>query len=312
MPAFLRSRTRAKGSTAALLALVVLAGAVPGHAQEVQLRWQFQEGEELTYRQTQTSHTTGAMGDVTQTQETVMRQDILRVAGDGAADLRVTYEAIRTVQEGPMGRQEFDSRTDDEPDEPGAAIMARLVGTTFEMTMGPGGEIRAVSGLAEVLETMLEAATAEAPPQAAGQVRDMLEGMFGEERMEAMMQQGMHVLPADAVAPGAEWSHDLELTLPIGIASSTYTYRLDDVVEEGGRTIAKLGLTGTLGAIEPPPDNPMAGMLEVSGGDISGTVDFDVDRGVMLRASTSTVMSMSTMGRDMEVESTQEMELVEG
>jgi hypothetical protein len=140
----------------------------------------------------------------------------------------------------------------------------------------------------------------------------MLEGMFGEEAMQGLMQQGMQTLPEGPVSPGGQWGYVLALPLPFGTAAYSYTYTLREVTREGGRQVARIDLAGTVGELEPDSDDPMAGMIQFSGGDVTGQVDFDVDRGLLLRTSVSSTLTLTAMGQAMETRSTQEMELVEG
>jgi hypothetical protein len=290
-----------------LAALVPALAAGPLEAQEVELLWRFQTGEELRYEQVQTTSSGTPMGAVTGSQTTVIGKHVMGVAGDGAAHLRVTYESLRTVEDGPMGRQEYDSASGEAPGDPSTAVVAGLVGQSFEMTMGPRGEIRSVDGLDVLVDQLLDAAGTEGGPE----VRAMMESIFGDEQMTSVMQQGVHVLPAGPVSVGAEWDNELVLSLPFGSVRSEYRYVLEEIISEGDGTTARIRVSGTVGELEPDPDNPMAGILSMSGGDLSGDIHFDVDRGVLMSASARTSMALSAMGQEMSIDTTQEMRLLD-
>jgi hypothetical protein len=297
MPTFHRILDPARPAAPVLLALL-LAAVAPAStvaAQEVTLGWRFQPGDVHRYMQTQTTR---------------IRHDVVRVARDGAADLRVTQEALRVVQDGPMGRQEFDSENGVEPDDPGMRFLSMLTGRSFEMTLAPDGEVRRVAGM-EVLVDDIMAPIMEQSPEMAEQIRDMLENMFDEERWRALMQQGIQTVPTGPVAPGAEWSWEFELDLAFGTSRANYAYRLEDVVVRDARRVARIGMSGSIGDIEIAADNPMAALMEVSAGAVTGTMEFDVDRGVLLRASSISTMTMSSMGTSMSVETTLATELLE-
>jgi hypothetical protein len=295
-----------------LLLVVVAAGAPAGTvaAQEVTLGWRFQPGDVHRYLQTQTTRMESPMGEITSTQTTRIRQEVVRVGRDGAADLRVTQEALRVVQDGPMGRQEFDSETDAEPDDPGMRFLSMLTGHSFEMTLAPDGEVRRVAGMEDLVDAII-APILEQSPDRAEQFRDMLENMFDEERWRALMQQGIQTVPTGAVGPGAEWAWEFELDLAFGTSRANYAYRFQEVAVRDGRRVARINMSGTIGDIEIDADNPMAALMEVSAGDVTGTLEFDVDRGVLLRASSTSTMTMSSMGTSMSVETTLATELLE-
>lgn len=105
--------------------------------------------------------------------------------------------------------------------------------------------------------------------------------------------------------------HSSSLEFPLGTLRSDADYTLEEVITEQGRRIARIGMRGTTGELEPNPDSPMAGTLDMSAGEITGEIDFDVDRGLVVRSNYMTSMDLSTGGQSMHMESTVEMTLVE-
>lgn len=316
-----RSRPRRDQARTALVALLAAGALASGPAcapsssaspGAVTLAWQFRPGDVHTYLMTQHSRTAIPMGDMMQTQTIRVRQEVLRVADDGTADVRVTYDAIRSVQDGPMGREEYDSEAVGEPTGPMERMLAMMVGASYEVTMAPDGEVLRVSGVEEFLQAMMDVARGEWPADA-GEMQDAIESSFDAERLAAHMQQQVHVLPSAPVSPGDEWSAELTVHMPFGAVQAVYAYRLDDVVTRHGRRVALIAMTGSTGEMEVDPGNPMAAMLEmeISAGDIDGTIEFDVDRGLLLGMSATTAMTVSAMGMAMPVETTSEMERIE-
>ena len=102
-----------------------------------------------------------------------------------------------------------------------------------------------------------------------------------------------------------------DVPLPFGTARSENTYRLRDVVSREGRRVAVIEVAGTTGPVELDTASPMAGMMELSGSQTTGTVEFDADRGVLLAMSMTSIMEATAMGTAMQVETTHRTELLE-
>lgn len=299
------------------LGLVILVGglvavhSVPGPlvGQEVELRWDFRPGHEHLYEMTQVTETNTPNGPVTQTQTQRLRHTVLERYADDSARLRVTTDHVTVVAETPMGTQEFDSADPDAGSQE-LAVLGGLVGMSFEMVMGADGRVREVSGLAEMVEEMVQELSRD-QPEGAGQMRQIMEGMFGEESVQSTMQQGTQMLPSEPVTPGAEW--DFSHTQPVGFGTveSESRFTLLDVVEEDGTAWAHIGVEGSIGGFQPDPDNPMAEMIEISGGDVEGESRFDLGRGVLTWSEVTSTIRMNAMGQSISTHTTVEMELVE-
>ncbi len=308
-----QAHVRPRGSIV-LVVLVVGVGwslGAPDQAlgQEVELRWQFQPGQELVYELTQVSDTETPTGTVTQTQVQTQRYTVLDVADDGTARLGITTDRLRVVAETPMGRQEFDSE-DPAAGSAELAMLGGMVGMSFEMTLGSDGRVEEVSGLDQMVDEMVEQ-MAQENPGAAGQMREMMEGMFGEDAMESTMQQGVQPLPRDPVAPGGGWEFSLTQPLGFGSLRTEAVYTLREVVEDEGRSVARIDVEGSIGDFEPEEGHPMGGMLEVSDGDLTGEIHFDIEAGVLSWSEVVTTIRMEAMGQGMTTRTSQQMELKE-
>lgn len=310
----IRCRIRSTMTNAAAFifgaALLGALGSTTLDAQEVQLRWRFEPDAERVYRLVQTSRSSSAMGEINQTQTMTLRHQVLAVAADGAADLRVTYGSMRFVQDGPMGHQEFDSESGESPSDPMAVMLSKLVGVSFEMNVAPDGTVRRVAGVESLIQAMTAGAAGE-NAQAMEMMRPMLDGMFNDETMRSMMQQGMQSLPDGRIAPGAEWRQTSSLEFPFGTLRSDVDYTLEEIVSEQGRRIARIGIRGNTDQLEPNPNFPAGAAIDMSASEMSGELDFDVAGGLVLRSLLRTNMDMSAAGQAMRTESTIEMTLVE-
>lgn len=297
-----------------VLACLATAGAVgaavPAEAQEVTLAWRFEPGDVWVYRQTMTSRTTTPRGEATQTQIMRMRQEVLEVEPDGTADVRTTFLSMRTEMDGPQGRQVYDSEDPDEAAAPGTQVPMGLVGVSLDMTVAPDGRVQSVHGVDEFMDRIL-GSLGEMSPEEASQARAMMDDMFGEDEMLSQLQQAMAIVPDGPVGPGDTWSGTFEMQLPFATMRSEYTYELEAVVDREGRRVALIDVTGTMSAVDMDANSPMAGMMSLGPSDMTGTLEFDVDRGIILDTHLDTVMEMEVMGTTMQSESTYAMELVE-
>lgn len=287
----------------ALVAVAGTLGAADVHAQAVEFRYQFNEGMDLRYELVQSTSTPlPGMGDMSQEQRQVFRQEVLSVDGEGNARIRQTIESVRMEMNTPMGNQSFDSSVDGQPDDPALAPLAALAGSVTEMVLGPDGSVKDVGDMATWLASMMDEVDAE--------TRAMLESMLSEEALEQMISQSVQGLPPRSLAPGESWEQTVSMPLPFGTLSSTTTYTLEGIEVVEGSQVATLAMVGTMGELEVDPSNPMAGMMSMRGGESSGELRFDLTRGVMLSSTLNTGMRMEMMGQPMTTTSRMEMRLL--
>ena len=317
-----RRRLRSRGGLAFLALLFALAspqGPDDLHGQEVDFQWDLEEGESLVYRMVQEGQSTlGAMGDVTQRQELTMRQDVLGVGADGQLDLRVSYESLRHEQDGPMGSETFDSQVDDPPEGGELAVVAGLVGRSFELTIAPWGEVLTVQGMDGFVNEMAEELARTTPgidsPQEA---RGFLEMAVGDEAMAALMEQGIQSLPQDPISVGDTWTQAVEVPTAFGNVASEYRYELEEVTEEDGTRIARVRMDGTMDGLvtDESVEGPLgqaADLMEGSEGELSGSFVFDLDRGRMLHSFVESSMVTEAAGQTIDVQNEFLTELLEG
>lgn len=303
-----RSRSPAPVASVArgafFLAIVGLALApFTAEAQQVELRYQYEEGAELRYEMVSTSTTAmPGMGDVRQEQRQVIRMDVLSVDGEGNARIRHTVESIRLDMVTPMGTQSYDSESGEAPTDPAMAPLAAMAGSSSEVVVGPDGSLVDAGDLQSWIEQLLEGLDAETRAQ----VGEFLDA----EALESMMEQSFQALPPSRMAPGETWELDFSMPMPFGTLSAALVHTLDAVETREGREVALFTMTGTLGDFEPEPGNPMAGMLGIGGGDLSGRMEFDLTSGMLLVSESTTTLRMDAMGQTLETRNTSTMRLL--
>src|SRR5262249_43159562 len=132
-----------------LLALVsVLIGSDRASA-DTTLRYKFKKGEKLNYVFEQKITTTSALGGrdfVTNMTQTIdLAWNIMDVDADGKAKMTQAFSRIRFSMDGPLGKVEYDSKEDREPQGPLAKAIVptfrALAGSEIGLTMDPLGKI---------------------------------------------------------------------------------------------------------------------------------------------------------------------------
>ena len=306
-----RRNTRLAGRTgkvlprAALTAAGIVAAAMPAAAQSVELAWKLEAGTDLVYRVSVQSETElpQGMGSSTMNMDTTQRWSVLEVDGDGHATVRLATDRVRMSIGGPMGTMSVDSADAAGSGSPLDAVAA-LAGTSHSVVIDSRGTLLGMSGVEELQETL----RAGMPDPSA---RAMLDQILSEETLRGQWEQGMVVLPAEAVGVGSAWERTLRMPLPpVGTMAVTTSNEVTSI--EGDLVV--IGSSGTLsladGGASPAP-------IPVSVGDatMTGTSRFDNGRGLLLdtEATIALQMAMSMGGQEtvLDVVTTVSMELVE-
>ncbi len=279
-------------SLAPLLAALFLlpSAAEPAAAQTVELRHHFTKGSVLRYEVTTVgrSEIPGGMGSMEQTQRQVMVQEVLSVDPSGNARIRTGTEAISMEMASPMGALRFDSNDEPGTDNPLLAPLRAMLGVEIDIIIAPDGSLVELRGTDTLRERMPAAAT----PQA----RAILDEMLSDAALRNSIELAYQTLPGRPVTPGESWESGTSLPLPFGILSIDYLQTLDEVELRNGQRVALISIVGTLGAMESDPSSPMAGMIQFDGGEVSGTLEFDVDAGHLLIMRQEARIRVSGMG----------------
>ncbi|TVP73869.1 MAG: hypothetical protein EA352_11550 [Gemmatimonadales bacterium] len=302
-PSFRAFRRVPAGALLAVLALAVLAPA-PAEAQEVELRWKFNSGDEFVYEMVQESaFSAPGQGEMQQTQTMIYRQTVTDVDADGVATIDFVYERIMLDADAPDGTMSYDSDSEEPPADPSMAAMGSLVGQTFQLRVAPDGTVLSVTGAEGYLEEM----TADLPPE----VAQMMGDTFGEDALVDMMQQAFQAFPDESLSEGSTWDNETSVSLPFGTIASTYNYTLEALSYERGREVARISVDGRSGELQMDPDDPMAGVIQSTGGPISGMMVFDLELGQVLEAEVESAVNLSAMGQQITTTSIMRLRLMD-
>jgi hypothetical protein len=207
-----------------------------------------------------------------------------------------------------MGHREYDSQLGGPmPSDPLMAVMAALAGRSFEVTVGPDGRPVSTAGIDAFRDEVVAAVATENPQLAARLGQALQGGDLGD--LTGMTGQGLEAFPDRPVAPGGQWSGETSVASTVGTTRVQHTYTLREVNSVDGRQVAHIDVRGAV-ANQLDPSSPAAAMMAGMSGDVTGEMLFDVDRGIVLRSSLTTVVSIQLMGETLRSESTHLTELL--
>ena len=264
----------------------------PVSAQEIMLKWGFQEGSQVVMQMTNRMEMSMPGGFSTQVMDQTvrMRQTVQSVDLSGDATLMVTTEHMRMEGIGPAGNQLYDSDTGDIPSDPAILGAAAMVGQSYSMVVGPDGTVKSVQGIEELVEAM----RTSFPPE----VAPMLDEMFSADILIEIAQQGMQILPTDPISPGDSWQTSFTMPNPLlGEVTNNLTFVLDQVEEREGKTVALLSSTGEIVADAPDGLEGLPMEMDVDA-EMTGSLIFELDRGLVLSSITTNKMTMTMSGPD--------------
>ena len=281
-----------RSSLFAIWTILAMSTPTPVSAQEIMLKWGLQEGSQVVMQMTNRMEMSmpGGFSSQVMDQTVRMRQTVQSVDLSGDATLMVTTEHMRMEGIGPAGNQLYDSDTGDIPTDPSILGAAAMVGQSYSMVVGPDGTVKSVQGIEELVEAM----RASSPPEAA----PMLDEMFNADILIEIAQQGIQILPTDPVSPGDSWQTSSTMPNPLlGEVTNNLTFVLDQVEERDGKTVALLSSTGEI--VADAPDG-LAGLpmeMDVDA-EMTGSLIFELDRGLILSSITTNKMTMTMSGPD--------------
>jgi hypothetical protein len=267
-----------------LLLLALLSSCAPAPAEKVLLRYRLQEGQSYALRmKTEQKITQSLLGQeiaINQTLGLDMRYDIQDVDPQGNMTAQVTIEALRYRMESPMGNIEYDSQKPASAD-PTAQAFGALVGANFTMKFSPTGQVLEVSGVEEMMESVLDRL------DLAGMSQDQFRQSFGQWFDEKGLVQatGLNtaLYPDYPIAVGETWSKETSGPgmMAVGLnMQNTWTLRSC----QGG--VCTIGVSTTVQTL------PGAAPLEMMGiqvsydfsGNQTGTMEVDQASGWVIHA----------------------------
>jgi len=264
----------------------------PVSAQEIMLKFGFQEGSQIVMQMTNRMEMSmpGGFSSQVMDQTVRMRQTVQSVDLSGDATLMVTTEHMRMEGIGPAGNQLYDSDTGDIPTDPAILGAAAMVGQSYSMVVQPDGTVKSVQGIEELVEAM----RTSFPPE----VAPILDEMFNADILIEIAQQGMQILPTDPISPGDSWQTSSTMPNPLlGEVTNNLTFVLDQVEERDGKTVALLSSTGEIVADAPDGLEGLPMEMDVDA-EMTGSLIFELDRGLVLSSITTNKMTMTMSGPD--------------
>ncbi len=276
------------------LVVALVMGLVSGvvSAQE-QLRHKFEAGSKTAYTMEQKQKMKMALGGQDMAMDIVMSMDISQVVdsvdGSGKAKVKQKVERmVMTMEGGPLGKMEFDSKSDAAPDGPLGMMAGPLKAmTTGETTMS-------ISPLGEISDVKLPEKFQEEMKKLAENSGGFGGGsMFSEDQLKQMMNQGMMVLPTQPASPGTTWDNKLDIKTPMGVMKTVNKYTYAGKTKVNGVDLEKIDQTVEM-KLEPAENAQFQMTMKTK--DAKGTVLFDNNKGRIHEMTTKVVMEMEMGG----------------
>lgn len=254
----------------ALLTVALVGGAA--NAQTVSLRPKFEVGEETRYRMAMRSSTAGGLpgaadpAELKQLMEQTIGLKMKTVATDpeGSSTVEMVYESIKFSLDSAMMKTTFDStkpKTAD-GDDPVAAVMRSIVGTTMTVVFDRDGNITSVKGGESLAAAAGGMGGLVGGLTNAGQVRELFNNIFTIKRAKGSAEVGEKWKTEDAVDVG-----------PLGKFTMTTESKL--VRASGGRADVEF-----VGTITPGPESAGAG-VQIKDSAYTGSYVWDTRRGCL-------------------------------
>jgi hypothetical protein len=273
-----------------LLAVVLVGLTLTGAAQaQTKLRYKFKDGDKLEYvvdmNQKMAMTVLGMDIDMTTAMAIEMTWQTLKVDDMGNAEAKVTIGRVKmTVEGGPIGKIEIDSKENSDPGDVVGQMFAGMVKAMASMDMS--FKIDTTGEMTDIKVSEATLKKLKKLPAIGGFGNDM----FGPDAFKSIVQGSIIVpLPKEEISKGKSWTQKSDQKSSIGrvVGEAKYTY--DGVVEKGGKKLDKLLVKPDV-KIE-PSDNAQI-KLKVKNGSGKGAALFDNQAGRIAEASSETTMQM--------------------
>ncbi|MBI4569282.1 MAG: hypothetical protein HY719_12875 [Planctomycetes bacterium] len=251
---------------------VVALGVVGARAEEKKTSptWQFKAGDTFYYETRLSQEQDQGMGGVAK--ETVTRITEFRVEKAEAAGAVLKSKVLKVVvksktpanpmMEGDEGMEmEWDSTTGEAPEALPLKFQALMVGHEITVEVTPGGEVKKVTGMAEIGKKALGilqsdmGAGADSNPMAAMQLKqaeEQVNSQFSDDGAKRELSGLFLAFPAGGIAKGQTWTRtDASPMPPVGTLEETETYK---VTEPAGKV--KFDISGTAKLIPAKKEEP--------------------------------------------------------
>lgn len=265
----------------ASLPLLLLFSCGQGSKEPVTLKLNFKPGEKYLYT-TQVSQNINATinGMNSGMDQSMLMEMTYAYEGEEAGNkkLKITYDHVAMNLNTAMGPVQYDSKNPGSTASTDMAFMNNLIGKSFIVKVAPNGDIAAVDGLAELVNSLSANEDAN--------VRSSLETQFSDTTIRMMMQNSFDLYPGKPVKVGESWSKKSVMSMGgfnINVnVENTYTLKS---VDDGKATIAltsvmNLPATDMSGATGVPTQIQMNGKQE-------GTMEINIASGQILSGKTT-------------------------
>jgi len=286
-----------------VLAIAFCGPAADGFAQDVTLHYRWTAGDESRTRMTQQTSTTitagqlpgAGGGSIESTMTQVFRTLVEDVAADGSATLQQIIESVRVEMRLPSGTIEFDSDTagDDASTNPMTQAMSAayraMIGQPVRMVVSPAGAVQKVEGFSRLMERVLNAQPMD---RVAPEMLDGFRNAFQDDATRDMLGWGVAPFPDRPLHPGDTWQDRQTATIPIvGTSTTRREWTLRDVARSDRGSTARVTAAITIAPDPSAPPPALGAMpLRLGASSAESEVLFDLSRGRVQRATTTTVM----------------------
>jgi hypothetical protein len=282
---------------AGLLLLAIIAAAAPAGAQAIPLRYQWKQGDVLTYRTVvkTTSNSTGApSGPATfdQTMSQTLNITVAAVDPEGTATLWQVIEAVTLELNSPMGKVVYDSaRPVGDDADPRVVSIAKtvggLVGERISVTMSGTGAVRRIDGAARIVEKLMTNLPRD--PMAGGLAQN-IRSMLSDDALRTSLEQSFSRMPEQPVKVGDTWTSEQAVGADvIGKIIGKSTFTLKAIEGSGETAMARIGVRLALRQ-ENVASSGAASMRLDPGSEGEGEVVFNIARGRIEKNSMTTLL----------------------
>jgi hypothetical protein len=282
------------------MALLAACGWSAPAAAQITLRYNWKQGDVLTYRTVVRTNSTitggpNGPGSFDQTFGQTLKVTVAAVTPDGTATLRQVIEAVSLEVNAPAGKMAYDSSKPPGPDaDPRLQTMARtvgaMVGEAISVTMAPTGAVRRIDGTARIIDKLM----ADLPRDPmAGALAQNIKGMLSDDALRSSLEQSFSRMPDAPVKVGDSWTAEQAVGADaIGKIVGTSRFTLKGVDGAGDAAVARIDVALSL----KQQDVPAGGVsmtMKLESGKGEGDLLFRVAAGRVERSSMRTDMSSS-------------------
>jgi hypothetical protein len=287
-----------------LPAVLLLASVAPIHAQNVTLRYNWKQGDVLTYKSTVRTTSTmsggpGGQATFEQTMGQTLKVTVAAVGADGTATLRQEIVGVTLEVTSPAGKVAYDSAKPPASNaDPSVLAMSKtmgaMVGEAISVTMAPNGAVRSIAGTQKIIDKLM--ADLPRDPMAGGLAQN-IKAMLGEDALRSSLEQSFSRLPDNPVKPGDTWTAEQSIgadTTGKIVGSSTFT--LKAVEGSGDAALARVAVSLSLRQ-QNVPAAPGSMSMRLGNGRGQGELVFRIGQGIVERNSMNTDMASTASVR---------------